>query len=407
VDIVKEVMELCNHEQAKALCFITDGPDVLFRRASPKCKQALANAMRFCGRFEVHDEGPEPGTFNAVDYGTPFDPIPEGQRVLLQSYNVKEEYEADVRLLLEMMQLYLTLVRFLQTEAARTIVLDFHYFEEIVAIAMDKDDPKRGTLPNGCKYFASVERPSLMLSSVVKGMLTNRDCQENAEVRWRYNMKVFSVLRLVAKSLRRLHSQGFVHGDVSVASCGKFDDRWKLMGLLGSQREGQPFGPNRLSNCAPPEAVEVNATQNKHGQRCTRFRSNLLARYSVDAWAYGKLAFEALVGQPLLEPADDTSTSVSEDDACLVKLLHWSEFDVQDIRHELELVGVSLSAISLIVACLCPEPEKRPTMEQVLKHTVWSDLKETATSTTVQQQRQLQQQQQQQQQQPKPQRMLV
>jgi hypothetical protein len=100
VDIVKEVLELCNYEQAKALCFISDGPDVLFRRASPKCKQALANAMRFCSRFELHDEGPEPATYNAVDYGTPFDPIPEGQRVLLRSYSCKEDYEADVRCVL-------------------------------------------------------------------------------------------------------------------------------------------------------------------------------------------------------------------------------------------------------------------------------------------------------------------
>jgi hypothetical protein len=173
-------------------------------------------------------------------------------------------------------------------------------------------------------------------------------------VQWQNNTKVFSVLRLVAKSFRRLHSQSFVHGAVSVASCGKFDDRWKLMGLLGSEREGQSFGPNRLSSCAPPETIEVNATQNKQGQRCTRFRGKLVAQYFVNAWAYGKLAFEALVGQPLLIPVDDTSTSVSEDDSRLVKLLHWSEFDVQDIRHELELVGVSLSAIFLVVACYQP-----------------------------------------------------
>lgn len=96
VDVVKEVMGLCNYEQAKALCFIADGPDVLFRRASPKCKQTLANSMRFCGRFEIHDEGHEEGTFNAVDFGTPFDPIPEGQRVLIRSYSSREDFEMDV-----------------------------------------------------------------------------------------------------------------------------------------------------------------------------------------------------------------------------------------------------------------------------------------------------------------------
>jgi hypothetical protein len=52
VDIIKEVMGFCNHEQAKALCVIAESPELLFRRASPKWKQDLANAMRCCGRFE-------------------------------------------------------------------------------------------------------------------------------------------------------------------------------------------------------------------------------------------------------------------------------------------------------------------------------------------------------------------
>jgi hypothetical protein len=81
--------------------------------------------MRFCGRFEVHGEGPELATFHDVDYGMPFDSIPEGQRVLLQLYSVKEKFEADVRLSLEMMQLHLTLVRFCIPKPLKTLFSTF------------------------------------------------------------------------------------------------------------------------------------------------------------------------------------------------------------------------------------------------------------------------------------------
>lgn len=189
-------------------------------------------------------------------------------------------------------------------------------------------------------------------------------------------MKVFSVLRLISKSLRRLHAQGFIHGDVSVSSCGKFYERWKLIGLLGSCREGTPFKKGRLSNCAPPEAVEARSTRDR-----VRFRNDITARVSVDSWAFGKLAFEALVGQPLLAPEDSENCStISEDDTCLLRLVRWSDVDIQDVRQELKRVGVPIGACELIGSCLSPEPNERPTMEQILKHNVWSELKENAAS---------------------------
>lgn len=237
---------------------------------------------------------------------------------------------------------------------------------------MGERDTDRGPLPDDGKvrYCISIERPELTLSSVVRGMLGNLNCQNDASVRHRYTVKVFSVLRSIAKSLQRLHSDGFVHGNLSLENCGKYSDKWKLSDILEAQAIGETFDRERLSISAPPEAVLLQRGTGKTPG--ASFRTDLVALPSFDSWGFGKLAYEVLVGDTFLE--FDVAKDIADDEVTLVRLCQWNEFNMQECRRQLELVGVTDEGVALVLQCIGPE-ECRPTMDEVLRHSIWSGLR--------------------------------
>jgi len=254
-----------------------------------------------------------------------------------------------------------------KTSILRDLSIDPSCFEEIETFTVSGDDPSSPLPQDGQqRFFVAIERPDLTLSGVVRGMLGSTDCQNDMNVRQRYTIKVFSVLRLVAKRLRLLHSQGFVHGDLCLENCGKFDDEWKLSDLLGSQRIGRALDANRLSSSAPPESVKLQG-------KVAAFRSDLIAHPSLDSWAFGKVAFEVLVGDTLIE--FDVSRSIETDHESLAQLLNWEDVNIAGVRQELQRVGVTEAGVSLVVDCLSPIAEGRPTMDEILAHPVWNALR--------------------------------
>jgi serine/threonine protein kinase len=199
-------------------------------------------------------------------------------------------------------------------------------------------------------------------------MLSNHGCQTDANVRYRYSVKVFSVLLSIAQALRQLHHQGFVHGGLSLETCGKFDDKWKLLNLLGVQKVGEVLDSRRVGLSSPPEAVLV-SSQNVAERSI--FRDGLVAHPSLDLWAYGKVAYEALVGLPLIkmDNCDD------HDNESVKVLLHWNKANLLDVRRQLELVGVSNAGISLVTQCLTPVADTRITIDELLRHSVWMEFR--------------------------------
>jgi serine/threonine protein kinase len=216
------------------------------------------------------------------------------------------------------------------------------------------------------RFFISVEQPQLTLSGVVRSMLINDDCQRNAEVRRRYGIKALSLLRLVAKAVQRLHSLGYVHGNICLENFGKFKESWKLVDLLGAQRIDHPFELSRLSSSAPPETVEGNNAK-------PIFGSEIIARESFDSWSFGKLAYEVLVGDALIE--FDGSKYLEEDELGLAALYYWDEANVKERLVELERVGVPESVRILVAQCLARDASLRPSMDEILRHPVWSELR--------------------------------
>lgn len=238
--------------------------------------------------------------------------------------------------------------------------------EEVIEFAVGQDGmPASGGAVQHC---LSIEQPNLTLEGVVGGMLKNEDCQTEPDVRRRYADKVFSVLRVIAKALRHLHELGVVHGGLSQRVCGKYHDKWKVGGLLGARRFGEEFSSTRVPACWPPEAAT------DEGAEGSDFY--FLAHPSADTWAFGKLAFEVLVGESLALCAGHGASDEVD----------WESLDIDSVHDKLLNASVSETGADLVLHCLALHPDERPTMAEALKHPIWKELKRQYASRKAQDQ---------------------
>ncbi|GAB4814196.1 hypothetical protein N2152v2_001242 [Parachlorella kessleri] len=113
----------------------------------------------------------------------------------------------------------------------------------------------------------------------------------------------------ICKALEYLHSQGFVHGDVTPAHIMYFDGEraWKLLGLSGVTRHGsaRPEGhrPATLRYAAP----ELLLAELQEGTSATH-----AAERASDMWSLGVLAFEVLTGRQLFDAESYADEDVVE-----------------------------------------------------------------------------------------------
>ena len=256
-----------------------------------------------------------------------------------------------------------------QSQISREVDLDFTLFEELTMFSVGENGSSFAESPR--QFCIAIERPQLTLSGVVSGMLGNEECQTNRDVRMRYAIKVFSVLRIVCKALSSLHNAGLVHGNISLTHIGKYETRWKVAEVLGLQRMGKTFDPDRFSPSSPPESVVPRQNSSKPHQ--VAFRTDLETNAAIDVWAFGKLAFEALVGEPLI--MFDESSEFDDDHRALMDILHWNEFNLEEVADKLRKSVVLEEGVRLILWCLSPSPDKRPSVDEILGHDVWKILR--------------------------------
>lgn len=266
-----------------------------------------------------------------------------------------------------------------QTSTVREYDFDPSFVEEMFMFGVHEsvdDDASDSGAPQ--QFCVAIELPSLTLDRVVDGMFNSDEFHRNPDMRTRYFSKVCMVLRQVAKSLRHLHTVGVVHGDVCLENCGKFDDTWKLMSTLGMQPMGKRFDGARMSESSPPETVELlrNVIETRGQETSSRatFKGDIVAEVSIDVWAFGKLTFEVLTGEPLIQ--FDPEKEPRQDNRALLTLEQWNEDDLRDCIDIMKDCGVSTLGIDLVSHCLLPDPSERPvSMDEILDHKFWKDMK--------------------------------
>ena len=384
VGVVEEVISMCSYAQIRELCFMEGHRgETLIARATPKCRAALQKGIRFLGRFEFVGQSallsdPSRGIklFDAIDYGPTKSPFDIGRRVILKCYADEKTFLEEVSLTIEDVNYSLIrnshfTSRFLfyskQSRLSREVTLDSMLFEELALYSVGENGSEIGEGPK--QFCISIERPQLTLGSVVQGMLGNHDCQTNEEIRTRYATKVFSVLRIVGKALAQLHASGLVHGNISLTHVGKYETKWKVAEVLSLQRIGETFDPDRYSPSSPPESLVPRHSETHQAE----FRTDLVTSAAIDIWAYGKLAYEGLVGEPLV--MFEEASEFDDDHKALMDILHWNEFNLNEVADKLRRSAVLEIGVSLIVSCLSPLPEARPSIDEIMEHPVWKELR--------------------------------
>jgi len=349
-DVVKEMMAICTYPQKRKLCFLKSnkrGGSVI-KRASPKCKLELRKALRFAGRYEftgnsvVRAESVEGiKVFEVLDFGSDDEPI-DGRIVYLKYYAQAETYARDTNVLQSISQ-------------AGDLMVDIRIF---CADALESHIPNQ--------YCIAVERHDLNLSKIVTKIERDKRRSYPNRATNQYVEKIQSVLYKIANGVHYLHQQSVVHGRITLDACGKFEEEWKLMDLIGIQFVGHELPLLRFHQCAPPEAVQVVDTGGRPGST-NQFAlcETVLASCSLDIWAFGKLMYEVLVGKPLFE-------SDFEDTRMVRELGCWDEDNLREVINEVEVSGIGTIGADLISHCLCPLPEDRPkSMEEILGHPYW------------------------------------
>jgi serine/threonine protein kinase len=116
----------------------------------------------------------------------------------------------------------------------------------------------------------------------------------------------------------------------------------------------------------PPEALKW--TTNQGSERRLVFKDDLVVRTSIDVWAFGQVAYEALVGQPLFPGESGENDEMDP----LKVILQWSDANLVEVKRELERIGIIEPGIELIRQCLSPNEDTRPQIDSLLQHTFWS-----------------------------------
>ena len=219
------------------------------------------------------------------------------------------------------------------------------------------------------QFCISIDQPELTLSDIISNMDRSKYLDDHERLT-RYIYKLRKVFKMIGDGINYLHSQGVIHGHINANTCGKFDDGWKLLDLIGSDTIGSYLKTDRINQSSPPEAVIG------EGKNTSNFKlsERIMANISLDIWAFGKLMYEVLVGKQLIQI--DSHKMVETDDLFLGKLKNWNEDDLSNVVTEIETAGVGTLAADLISHCLCPFPEHRPKdMSDVLTHPYWNDSK--------------------------------
>ncbi len=357
VDIVTEILALCSHPQKMALCLTVAGggnEETAVACATPLCKSALREGLRFLGRFEFVGgdsnnlvSSRKVQKFDAIDYGPANNLFSGEKKVSLICYGSNEVYLREAKHL-------------------RESKLELKFYEEFEHFDIGELDD--ANIPSGAKihHCVAVTKSKLSLSRVVAGMPRNHEYRTDLNLLKRYFSKVKSIMFRVGQGTYKLHACNIIHGQIDSHSIMKFGDRWKITGLCGSAVKGGPFSTARLGAHSPPEAFVRSQEETPSISKNPAF----VAEPSADIWAFGMLIYEAFVGESMF------ASFVKHDDEDLQYrcIAGWSNRQVKILAKNLTESGISALGIDLVCNCLRREPNTRTrSMTNILQHEFWKE----------------------------------
>jgi serine/threonine protein kinase len=216
------------------------------------------------------------------------------------------------------------------------------------------------------QYCIAMDKPLLTLANIATSMEKKRYRKDPSRLH-RHIWKLRKVFNVIGHGINFLHQQGVIHGNIALDTCGKFEDGWKLLNLIGVQNLGEGVMASRMGLSIPPEGIK-----SRKDQSSTRMNDTLSASPTIDIWAFGKLMFEVVVQKSLI-PFDSSETIERQDSRLLKELGNWNEENLRDAVAELEMTGIGHLGIDLISHCLCSREERPQSMQEVMSHGFWNE----------------------------------
>mmetsp|Transcript_18088 Transcript_18088/g.41133 ORF Transcript_18088/g.41133 Transcript_18088/m.41133 type:complete len:301 (-) Transcript_18088:175-1077(-) len=280
-----------------------------------------------------------------------------------------------------------------QVEKIQSMMLDYKYFEELNHFKIHQTD----AFVENIKHCIAIERPFMTLHKLV----STRNDDPNKFPKYIY--RVTAILRLVAKGLTKLHRKNLVHGNLGLYCIGMFQNKqWKITSTCGILRSGDAIPLDRFANIMPPEYIDFPG----HDEGGLYH----MADPGMDVWNFGRLVYEAFVGEPRMFSACSKDKSDlqkdspknggdcnndDKDDVSYTKLqVNIATWDKDHIHVAIDrLASVKVLGIycaDMVRRCLCTNPHGRPKMTEILDHSFWEDMRtrrgeqnNTATAITV------------------------
>merc|ERR1712150_85349 len=282
------------------------------------------------------------------------------QKVILRCYRFEKSFNEECHVIIQQEDL----LNYQMIEEIRFFRINF--FEKISSNSSKK------------KYFCvSIQRPEMKLQKITQFIPKKDDI-----VRFKqYFFEVCIVLRQIAKAIHHLHKLDIIHGDIGTHTCGKFNGKhWKLTNMIGCKFSGECLTQSKMSTSSPPEFVDFDFKTLSTDVAC--FKSNFVASKSVDIWAFGKLMYDVIVGEPFipfsskLQPRNDHNAlgilGTWDDDESLTSVA----YKLQSAFAFDNGCGITKSCIDLICNCLRTDPaDRHKDMECVLKHEFWKNVR--------------------------------
>merc|ERR1719276_62498 len=186
-------------------------------RATPQIKEVLRKALRFAGRYEFIGGGSSRQNgvkvFEALDFGTDDEAIIEGQKVFLEHHSQEDSYEVATEVLRNI-------------DLSNEILVHMHFFR-INSIDSNQNYGSH-------QYCIAMDKPLLTLANIASSLEKKRYKKDLSRLH-RHIWKLRKVFNVIGDGIYFLHQQGVVHGNIALDTCGKFDDGWKLLNLIGVQ----------------------------------------------------------------------------------------------------------------------------------------------------------------------------